>query len=104
MKYLFILIISVASINFYGQKNKDSLNEVIKKYSNAIKLKPKNDTAYYNRGCAKEKLKDYNLAAEDYSKAIELNPKFIAAYIKRGRIKHNKFKDDKGAIEDYNKV
>jgi tetratricopeptide (TPR) repeat protein len=39
-----------------------------------------------------------------YSSAIKFNPNFAAAYLARAGVKHHRFKDYKGAIQDYNKA
>jgi tetratricopeptide (TPR) repeat protein len=59
--------------------------------------------AYYNRGNAYGKLKQYKRAIEDYSKAIELDLKFADAYNNRGNA-YDELKQYKRAIEDYNKA
>jgi len=52
---------------------------------------------YFNRGVAKEKLKDYKEVIVDYSKAIELNSDYVDAYYNRGNAKYD-LKDYKEAI------
>lgn len=42
---------------------------------------------YYNRGLAKEELKDYRGAIADYSTAIEIDPKYAITYYFRGLAK-----------------
>ena len=43
-------------------------------FDKAIKLNPKDEYAYNNRGIAKESTGDYKGAIADWGKAIELNP------------------------------
>ena len=58
---------------------------------------------YYERGLAKEELKEYKGAIADYTKAIGLNPKYSEAYSGRGFVK-GELNDHIGAITDYNKA
>src|SRR5688572_18470689 len=48
--------------------------EAIKEYNKALNIKKDYYSAYYGRGLAKMKLKDYRGAIEDYNYAIELEP------------------------------
>jgi tetratricopeptide (TPR) repeat protein len=84
--------------------NLNDINDAMEDFNKALALNPISDLAYYNRGCANEKMEYYEEAIEDYTMALQLNRKIKSAYINRGRIKHNIFKDDMGAIEDYDKV
>lgn len=43
--------------------------------------------AYYGRGNAKNKIKDYDGAMADYGMAIRINPKSAEAYYNRGLAK-----------------
>ena len=56
--------------------------------------------AYYNRGNAKLKIKDYRGAIADYTGAIKLNPNDASAYKNRGNAKLE-IKDYGGSIADY---
>ena len=87
----------VSEIN---QKNKEALAD----FTKAIELDPDDAYAYYTRGNAKKKLKDYYGAINDYSKAIELKPDYAFAYVNRGNVKFKFSKDYKGAIEDYSRA
>lgn len=77
----------------------------IKNYNNAISLRPTLTDVYYNRGIAKQLLKDFKGAIEDFDKTIETNASnIIDAYVERGHIKYHELKDKEGAIQDYNKA
>ena len=78
-------------------------NEAVGEYDRAIELKPDFATAYYNRGFAKDKLKDLTGSITNYGWAIELKPNYAAAYHNRGNVK-NKIQDFTGAIADYDCV
>ena len=72
-------------------------------YNLAIKINPKFEPAYYNRGNVKKKLGDHEEAMKDYDEAIKINPKFVEAYCNRGYVK-KKLGDHKGAMKDYDKA
>ena len=79
-------------------------NGAIKKYNEALELKPDFDWAYNNRGNAyQDGFKDYQKAIADYNKAIQLNPNFVKAYYNRGNA-YDDLKNYKQAITDYTKT
>jgi tetratricopeptide (TPR) repeat protein len=97
--------------------NATDLDEKLRCYSEAIRLKPDYATAYYNRGLAREDkgdldgaLRDYdeairlNLdgALRDYDEAIRLSPD-ADAYYKRGNVRRDKG-DLEGALRDYDEA
>ena len=53
-------------------------------YDNAIKIKPNDAKAYYNRGVTKGKLGQRFAAIADYDTAIKINPDLAEAYYNRG--------------------
>ncbi len=59
---------------------KGALND----YANAIAYNPKNASAYYRCGIARENLKDYRNAIVDFSKAIYYNNSDGASFYERG--------------------
>ena len=83
--------------------HKESYEEAIECYTEAIKLKPNYTMAYYDRGNAYNRIGEYNLAIEDYTKAIELMPNFPGAYAQRGHI-HEEINKHDIAVEDYTKA
>lgn len=88
-----------AGINY---DNGEYLNAV-KNYNKAISLIPTLTDIYFNRGIAKEMLKDYVGTVEDFSSAIELKASNITdAYYRRGYIRLYKLSDSVGALEDFN--
>ena len=64
---------------------------------------PQLASAYYNRGIAKAKLKDYQGAIADFSKAIQLDPQLASAYYNRGIAKQI-VNDLDGACADWRKA
>jgi tetratricopeptide (TPR) repeat protein len=69
-------------------------------YSEVIRLNPKADDAYYNRGLARYEAKDFEGALSDYNVALRLNPNNTFAYRNRG---YSRWLDRnyEGAIADY---
>ena len=67
------------------------------------KLNPNCVEAYYNRGLARSRNGECDLAIEDYTKAIELNPEFVDAYYNRG-LAYSRKGEVELAIEDYTKA
>ena len=53
-------------------------------YDKAIKLDPKDDIAWYNKGCSSHNLGRYEEALTCYDKAIELDPKSVYAWNNKG--------------------
>ena len=60
----------------------------------------KQSTAYFNRGVAKEKLKDYQGAISDYSEAIRIDPNYTDAYYNRGNT-YELLNENSKAIADF---
>lgn len=73
----------------------------IAKFTKAMKINPKDFTAYKDRGNAYYKKGLFALAISDYSKAIELNPLYFIAYNNRGNVFQQTEQYDL-AIADYN--
>jgi tetratricopeptide (TPR) repeat protein len=92
----------------YGQQgceamNKNDYEKAIKLFTKAIKIAPKFDKAYYNRGLSYKKMEKYEKALADYNKAIELNSNYTLALEGRGWVLQHK-KMIKEALTDYNKA
>lgn len=56
------------------------------KFNEAIKIFPKNEHAYNNRGLVYKRTGNFDKAASDYDKAISLNPKIILFYINKASL------------------
>jgi tetratricopeptide (TPR) repeat protein len=69
----------------------------------AIRLDPKNITAYNNRGFAYRLKADYDRAIRDLDEAIKLDPKNVVAYNNRGIAYGRKGEHDR-AIRDYDEA
>ena len=85
----------------YLLQNQKKLEDAIKAYTDAIRLKADYAEAYNNRGAARNELGQYAAAIADYDKAIRLKSNYPAAYYNRGNTK-NKQKQYAAAIADYN--
>jgi tetratricopeptide (TPR) repeat protein len=85
-----------------NSQNDDDKRTAIKLYSKSIALDPMQAKAYMLRGYTYSQLGEVNKALSDYDMAIKIDPKFANAYHVRGALKRAKFKDNKGALADYN--
>lgn len=85
-----------------GQKYTNPL-KAVEYLNNALKLRPRNAEAYYNRGVAYDNLGQYKQAIKDYSQAIALKPDYTDAYSNRGTI-NNIIGKFQRAIEDFSEA
>jgi tetratricopeptide (TPR) repeat protein len=69
-------------------------------YSEAIRLKPDDADAYYNRGLARHEKGELDLAIQDYDQAIHLKPHNANPFTARGNARQGKGDLD-GALQDY---
>jgi tetratricopeptide (TPR) repeat protein len=85
----------------YYRLQKNDYKGALEDYSEAIKLEPKDEENYINRGLAREKMNDLDGALTDYSAVIKLNDKNEKAWMCHGIIlsKQRKWTE---AIEDFN--
>ena len=60
---------------------------------------PNFGSAFFNRGVARRKSKDYLKAIQDFTKAIEINPKHSLSYDNRALCRM-KLNDKEGACKD----
>ena len=77
----------------------DTADKAIAACTRLLKLNPKNDVAFNNRGLVYNNKGDYDRAIADYSEAIRLNPKFANPFNNRGAA-YNKKGDYDRAIAD----
>jgi tetratricopeptide (TPR) repeat protein len=75
----------------------------LKELDKAIKLNPKDDISYNQRGIINTELGRHKEALEDFTKVIQLKPESFTAYHNRANVKIQ-MKDFAGAIEDINKA
>ena len=80
---------------------KEQLEKIITKNTKVIYINASDTDAYFERGNAKSKLKDYQGAIFDFSKIIEIAPKCYWAYKMRG-IAKAQLCDYQAALTDYN--
>jgi lipoprotein NlpI len=79
------------------------VDEKIRFYSEAIRLKPDYAGAFYNRGVARGATGDNEGAIQDYNEVIRLEPDDAAAFYNRGNSRRATG-DNEGAIQDYNEA
>lgn len=78
--YIYILpFICILAFAVYGQKRIRKYQKAVKPYENAIKVNPKDTTAWNNKGATIAKLKAYRAAIQCFNRVIEINPKDAAA-------------------------
>jgi tetratricopeptide (TPR) repeat protein len=68
----------------YVFQEANSLDEAIRCYTEAIRLRADFAEAYYNRGVARRAKGDHNGATQDYNKAVQYNPEYARSYVKPG--------------------
>jgi tetratricopeptide (TPR) repeat protein len=90
--------------------NRGLYDQAITDYTQAIRLDSSFGNAYYNRGIAYDRKKDYRRAIADYTKAIKYYPKhgyvdphYVYLYYNRGLAYYNK-RDYTRAIADWTQV
>jgi Flp pilus assembly protein TadD len=85
-----------------GYDAKD-LDEKLRFYSNAIRLKSDYAFAFNNRGYARRHKGDSEGAVQDYNEAIRLKPDYALGFNNRGAARYDKG-DLEGALQDYNEA
>jgi len=80
-------------------KNKN-YHEAVLKYTQAIKIEPKNHVLYSNRSFAFLKVNQYSLAFEDAITTIQLEPNWAKGYFRKAEVEYEicKYED---AMESY---
>ena len=79
------------------------IDEKLRFYSEAIRLKPDYASAFNNRAHARSDKGDAEGAFQDYSEAIRLNPNHALAFYNRGAVRRAKG-DIEGALKDYSEA
>jgi tetratricopeptide (TPR) repeat protein len=79
------------------------LDEELRSYNEAIRLKPDYADAFYNRGVARTEKGDAEGALRDYNEAIRLKPDDPEAFNNRGVLRHARG-DVEGALQDYSEA
>ena len=80
-----------------------AIDEQLRFYSEAIRLKPDYAAAFNNRGIARSAKGDVRGELRDYNEAIRLKPDYADAFINRGIARGAKG-DLEGAVQDYNEA
>jgi tetratricopeptide (TPR) repeat protein len=76
------------------------IDEKLRLYDRAIRLKPDYAAAFYNRAVARRAKSNLEGALQDYDEAIRLRPDYAAAFVNRGVARRAKG-DVEGALQDY---
>jgi tetratricopeptide (TPR) repeat protein len=71
-------------------------------WSEEIRLKPDNSSAFHNRGIVRESKNDLEGAIQDFNEAIRLSPDYALTYKVRARVLEDK-REYASAIADYQK-
>jgi tetratricopeptide (TPR) repeat protein len=79
------------------------VDEQLRFYSNAIRLKPGYAEAFNNRGTARQNKGDTEGALQDFNEAIRLKPDDATVFNNRGTARQNKG-DLEGALQDYSEA
>jgi tetratricopeptide (TPR) repeat protein len=79
------------------------VDEQVRCYTEAIRLKPDYPYAFNNRGVARKDKGDVEGALNDYTDAIRLKPDFVEAFTNRG-LDRNGTGDVEGALKDLNEA
>jgi tetratricopeptide (TPR) repeat protein len=87
-----------ALVNQSGRELSD-YDRAIATANEAIRLDPKNATAFNNRGMAYYNKGDYDRAIADFNEAIRLNPNFFTAFSNRGCAYESKGDKDQAIAE-----
>ena len=87
----------------YNKHENGDYAGAIADYTQAIKLKPHDHLAWYNRGLGHYFLNQHSQAILDYTESIRLNPEYVNAYYNRG-LARNRNGDKSGAMDDYNET
>src|ERR1035441_3210365 len=80
-----------------------AIDEQLRFYSEAIRLKPDYADAFVNRGIARRAKGDVEGALQDFNEAIRLKPDSAITFIGRGNARRAKG-DVEGALQDYNEA
>ncbi len=88
-------------IRAYDKYDQKDYKGAIADLTQAIRLNPNYDKAYYNRGVVRDELGDKQGAIADYNSALKINPNYAYAYNNRGNARSD-LGDKQGAIADYN--
>jgi len=92
-------------LNKTGLKNISDrkYDDAIKKFNEAIKIRPDDSALYCNKGLAYLYKREDEKALNDFNRAIKLNPDLVSAYNNRGIAYYLMTKYDK-AIADFDKA
>ncbi|GEM_PF-3344121 len=91
---------NVLTFRGIGRLKKGEYDQAIADFTAAIRLNPKLEYPYNNRGNAWYEKKELDLAFADFNEAIRINPKFALPYNGRGNVWWQRGDNEK-ALADY---
>lgn len=68
----------------YVYQDANNLEEAIRSYTEAIRLRADFAEAYYNRSVARRTRGDHKGADQDYARAVQYNPEYARSYLRPG--------------------
>jgi tetratricopeptide (TPR) repeat protein len=83
--------------------NATDLDEELRFYTEAIRLKPDYSEAFNNRGIIHYAKGDFESAIQDYNEALRLKPDNVEAFNNRGNARYQ-LGDPEGSLKDYNEA
>jgi tetratricopeptide (TPR) repeat protein len=87
-----------------GSDIKAGKQQAIQAFTQAIRLNPRYEIAYFMRANTYNQLQEYRLALADWNQSIAIDPQFAEAYNNCGKLKDDKLNDPQGALADYNRA
>jgi tetratricopeptide (TPR) repeat protein len=78
--------------------------QAIQELSNAIKINPKYEQAYFIRAIVYRQVRDFRKSLSDYNTGLLLNPKSLLGYFNRAALRGYDLNDLQGALVDYNQT
>lgn len=82
---------------------KGDLQGALREFDRAVRLAPRSELAWYNRGLVRRDLKDCRAAVGDFDHALEVQPRFFNALYQRGNCRQQ-LGEYEAAIADYSRA
>jgi len=79
------------------------LQAALREFDRAVRLAPRSDLAWYNRGLVNRDLKDCRAAVRDFQRALDIQPNFFNALYQRGNCLQQ-LGDYEAAVADYSRA
>ena len=79
------------------------LQGALREFDRAVRLAPRSDLAWYNRGLVQRDLKNCQAAVADFDRALDLQPQFFNALYQRGNCRQQ-LGEYEAAVADYSRA